>query len=1074
MKRVAPFFLLLVVFAVGAVLRGQQTPDQTLAQLKPAPGLEVKLFASEPMVTNPTDMTVDERGRVWVLEGANYRRTQRQLPDIRPAGDRIVILEDTNNDGKADNAKVFDQDPKIRVPLGIAVLGDKVYVAQSPDIIVYTKDANDKILKKEVLLTGFNGIDHDHGLHAIQFGPDGKYYFNQGNTGLDVTDKSGKRVFMQTPAATGGGGGGQGNAPAPATPPTGPGYFQGVVMRMNADGTGLEVLGQNFRNPYEVAVDSWGNVWQTDNDDDGYAWTRLMYNMEGGNYGYRGPLNKTWSEDHGTHWHQELPGVAPLLYRIGAGSPCGLLVYEGKLLPAKYRGQLMHADAGKRIVAMYPLEERGAGFEGRSEDILNGGDDTWARPSDVAVAPDGALFVADWYDPGVGGHLMGDDGTRGRVYRIAPVGNKPTVPALNLNTPAGLTAAFRSGNMSTQFLAYTAIKSKGQASLSLLQSMWRQTADPILRARALWLLGGLGDAGSAAIQEAMKSAEPNFRVLGLRVARATGADMLTFSKPFLRDPAPKVRREIALMLQDPTKMLPAYAYPAQVQPSAEWLDAMATLASQYDGKDRWYLEALGIAARGREDALYARLKAQTTPRPAGQMGQLVWEMRPKAAIPDLVATLNSASAPAADKTVALDTLGNMEWPEATRAVETFILASATPPALAEHAFEVYSHQLFSLWTDARKSPSLAPIMRKAFTLPGAQSAAVTLADSLNDPALAPELLTLAKTAAATPEARAAAIDSLSYARDAQKLADFKALAESGPTPVRVAAVRAVAALGQTRHGSLGSDARREHRAQRSAVGGAAPHGRIGRWPERCVGHGGEEHAAGRAQDAGEQPHQQRDAAGGGRPRWTPRRSAVAGHDPAARRGPNRSGVHRGARSGGQAAAGAVGQADSDVVRDRLELRREGLRRQEGVRHRRHLRRLSQRRRPDEARPRLVAHRDEVRQTGAARQHHQSKRRHLAGVRADDLHDEERRHRGGAHCRRAAGSDHGADRAEPAAADQTGRCRLAQGEPRLADARGSAQSVVHAADCGPAGVPGVAEVRARDRRVRQIRQARGTR
>lgn len=796
MRRIVPFFLLFAIFAVVAVLRGQQTPQQTLAQLRPAPGLEVKLFASEPMITNPTDMTVDERGRVWVLEGSNYRRTQRQLPDIRPAGDRIVILEDTNNDGKADNAKVFDQDPKIRVPLGIAVLGDKVYVSQSPDIIVYTKDANDKILKKEVLLTGFNGIDHDHGLHAVVFGPDGKFYFNQGNTGFDVTDKSGKRAFMQapTPAAGGGGGGGASNAPAPATPATGPGYYQGVVLRMNPDGTNLEVLGQNFRNPYEVAVDSWGNVWQTDNDDDGYAWTRLMYNMEGGNYGYRGPLNKTWSEDHGTHWHQELPGVAPLVYRIGNGSPCGLLVYEGKLLPAKYRGQLMHADAGKRILAMYPIEERGAGLEGRSEDILNGGDDTWARPVDAAVAPDGALFIADWYDPGVGGHLMGDDGTRGRVYRLAPAGNKPAVPALDLNSNAGLTAAFSSGNMSRVYLAYNAIKAKGQSAVPLLQTMWRQAADPILKARALWLLGGQDSAGSAALQEAMKSADPKFRVLGLRVARAAGANMLAFSKPFLNDPAPKVRREIALMLQDPSRMLPPYAFTTQVQPSAEWLDAMTTLASQYDGKDRWYLEAIGIAARGREDALYARLKAQTG-RPAGQLGQLVWELRPKAAMADLIAAINNASATAADRTMALDTLGNMEWPEAARAIESFILAASTPPALAEHAFEVYSHQLFSLWTDARKSPALASIMRKAFTLPGAQAAAVTLADSLNDPALAPELLTLAKSASATPEARAAALDSLSYARDAQKLADFQALAESGPTPVRVAAVRAVAALG---------------------------------------------------------------------------------------------------------------------------------------------------------------------------------------------------------------------------------------------------------------------------------------
>ena len=216
MKRVVPFFLFFVVFAVGAVLRGQQTPDQTLAQLKPAPGLEVKLWASEPMVTNPTDMTVDERGRVWVLEGVNYRRTQRNLPDLRPAGDRIVILEDTDNDGKADKVKVFDQDPEIRVPLGIAVLGDKVYVSQSPDLIVYTKDARRQDPQE--------GSAADRASAASttitvctpsSFGPDGKYYFNQGNTGLDVTDKSGKRVFMQTPAATVAEAA-AGHAPAPA------------------------------------------------------------------------------------------------------------------------------------------------------------------------------------------------------------------------------------------------------------------------------------------------------------------------------------------------------------------------------------------------------------------------------------------------------------------------------------------------------------------------------------------------------------------------------------------------------------------------------------------------------------------------------------------------------------------------------------------------------------------------------------------------------------------------------------------------------------------------------------------
>jgi putative membrane-bound dehydrogenase-like protein len=171
----------------------QQDPQQSLAAIKAAPGLEVALWASEPMLANPTGITIDERGRVWVLEGVNYRRPSRKLPDLRPEGDRIVILEDTNLDGKADKSKVFDQGPHLRVPLGIAVLGDKVYVSQSPDLVVYTKDGNDTIVRKDVLLTGFGGVDHDHGLHAVVFGPDGKLYFNHGNTGFDVTDRSGGR-----------------------------------------------------------------------------------------------------------------------------------------------------------------------------------------------------------------------------------------------------------------------------------------------------------------------------------------------------------------------------------------------------------------------------------------------------------------------------------------------------------------------------------------------------------------------------------------------------------------------------------------------------------------------------------------------------------------------------------------------------------------------------------------------------------------------------------------------------------------------------------------------------------------
>ena len=804
MTRLVRFGLILpIAIAVGVAVRGQQPPEKSLAAIKTAPGLEVKLWAAEPMLSNPTDITVDERGRVWVLEGVNYRRTQRNLPDPRPAGDRIVILEDTDQDGRADKVKVFDQSPQIRVPLGIAVLGDKVYVSQAPDIIVYTKDADDKIVKKEVLLTGFGGIDHDHGVHAVVFGPDGKYYFNQGNTGLDVTDKSGTRVFTQ---GTG------------ANIRPGNGYYEGVVLRMNGDGTSLEVIGQNFRNPYEVAVDSFGNVFQTDNDDDGNAWTRLLYNMEGGNYGFRGPMNRSWLEDRGTHWHLELPGVAPVVERLGPGSPCGLLVYEGTLLPAAYRGQLLHADAGKRLVAMYPLTVSGAGFTGGLQEVVNDGDDTWSRPTDVAAAPDGAVFISDWYDPGVGGHQMGDSEGRGRIYRLAPVGNKPSAPKLDLTTPAGLTAALASPNQSTQFVARAALVAQGASAGATLQRMWHQN-DPYLKARSLWILGGLGAAGTTAVHEALRDADPRFRVLGLRVAKLNGANMLEVAKPLLRDTSPQVRREIALMLRDPNPalMLPPYAYKDQNQPSAEWLDAMNQLVLQFDGKDRWYLEAIGIAARGREDALYARLKSgRDASGPA--FNQIVWELRPKSALPDLVAALNNASASSAERGAALEALGAMQWPEAARALESFIVSTGAPPQLADRAFGLYSHQLFSMWTDARTSAGLPAVMRKAFATASTQSEAAAVAEALEDPAYIPDLLNLAKSESATPESRAAAVDAVAAKRDAKYVPDLQAIAQQGPSRVRVSAVRALTTAGQSglepwAQGILMSNAPNEVRAE---------------------------------------------------------------------------------------------------------------------------------------------------------------------------------------------------------------------------------------------------------------------
>src|SRR5439155_26237421 len=104
---------------------------------------------------NHTDLDVDARGRIWVAEAVNYRETLHPLHALKhPNGDRIMILEDTDGDGVRDSSKVFVEDIDLTAPLGIAVLGDKVVVSCSPNLIVYT-NRDDKPVKKEILLSGF-------------------------------------------------------------------------------------------------------------------------------------------------------------------------------------------------------------------------------------------------------------------------------------------------------------------------------------------------------------------------------------------------------------------------------------------------------------------------------------------------------------------------------------------------------------------------------------------------------------------------------------------------------------------------------------------------------------------------------------------------------------------------------------------------------------------------------------------------------------------------------------------------------------------------------------------------------
>ena len=650
---------------------GREAALEDVKKMTVADGLQVELFACEPDLVNPCDMDVDERGRVWISEGANYRSTFQKWGILRPEGDRIVILEDTNGDGAADKTTVFYQDPSINSALGICVLGNKAIVSSSPNIFILTDTDGDGVAdKRELLFTGISGVDNDHGVHTFVFGPDGKLYFNFGNASHQirrppsslrdiplhgvlpkeelskaelVRDFEGREVSDQ-----------------------GKPFRQGMAFRCNLDGSDFQVLGHNFRNDYEVCVDSFGTVWQSDNDDDGNRGSRIVYVMEGGNFGYTDEITgagwgDTWKKAQAKgasenerpyyHWHQSDPGVVPNLLQTGNGSPAGILMYEGKLLPSVFQNQLIHCDPGPRVVRAYPVSKEGAGYTATITNILTSLD-SWFRPVDVCSGPDGSLYVADWNDAGVGGHHMADqelDKMTGRVYRVAPKGRKAVVPKLNLKSAAGCVQALQSPNQATRYLAWTKLHEMQRGAESALLKLWRGSGLR-MRARALQLLARIQGSENKYVQAALQESEPDLRIAGLRLARELKLDLNSELDRLVKDSSPQVRRECAIALRHSS--------------SPEAPKLWAALAQQHDGHDRWYLEALGIGADQQEDKYFEAWLATVGNNwntPAGR--DIIWRSRSSKAPPLLVKLITDNATPAQDRERYLRALDFIKGPE---------------------------------------------------------------------------------------------------------------------------------------------------------------------------------------------------------------------------------------------------------------------------------------------------------------------------------------------------------------------------------------------------------------------------
>jgi putative membrane-bound dehydrogenase-like protein len=603
----------------AVVASDSHEPGNATQGLDAGEGLVAELFSSEPDLFSPSNIDVDHLGRVWVCEVVNYRHFRNPYNTVREEGDRILVLEDSDGDGRADEQTVFYQGTDINSAHGVCVLGNRVVVSAGDRVISFLdKDGDLKPDEKNLLFSGIGGVDHDHGIHAFVPGPDGKLYFNFGNEGHQLKDADGKQVV---------------DLSGREVQDHGNPYQQGMVFRCDADGTNVETLAWNFRNNWEICVDSFGTLWQSDNDDDGNRATRINYVMPHGNYGYRGELDQaTWSvprlgmheEVPLRHWHLNDPGVVPNVLQTGAGSPTGITNYEGDRLPERFQNQLLHCDPGPNSVRAYMLKDDGAGYSGKLESLLAGNRDKWFRPVDVCVAPDGSLMIADWYDPGVGGHRMGDT-SRGRIFRVSVDGDESSYifQKPDFSSATGAIEALQSPNVATRFLAAESLRKMGSESQSELVQFIKRSSKSTFRARALWVLASFD--AKLSIRLAGADADPNLRCVALRIAKQHGVETVAVASQFAMDESPKVRREAALTLHGETGETAAKVW--------------SQLAQQHDGKDRWYLEALGIAAADNWDRCLDQWLAdigEDWNTPAGR--DIIWRSRSKST-PGLLAKI---------------------------------------------------------------------------------------------------------------------------------------------------------------------------------------------------------------------------------------------------------------------------------------------------------------------------------------------------------------------------------------------------------------------------------------------------
>lgn len=609
-------------------------PAAELAAMQVAEGYEVSLFAADPLISKPLQINFDTRGRLWVSSSSVY-------PQIKPgevANDTVTILEDRDGDGRADAHTTFADG----LLMPTAVLPDDrggAYVANSTELLhCLDHDGDGRADERRVVLSGFGAEDTHHIIHTFRHGPDARIYFNQS-------------IYIHSHIET----------------PRGVRRLNGGgIWRFEPASLALDVFARGWVNTWGHVFDTWGRSLTTD----GAGGEGIYYAFPGAAY-------------------QAATGTPRILHGMNPGSPkyCGLEVIDGRHLPDDAQGLLVTNDFRANRVCRFRLNDAGSGFVSEKlPDLIHSSRVTF-RPIDVKLGPDGALYIADWYNPIIQhGEVDFRDPRRdrehGRIWRVTARG-RPLVPRIDFAklTVAELFDHLGSPESYARDMARRELFARGDVVRSEVDR-WAAHIDhdavdfERLRLEALRLKqgfdrGSAGDVDLPLLKGVLASPDSRARAAAARIA-ADWAKRIDHPAELLSaavdDPAPQVRLEAVRALAS-----------IGGQRAAE----LAFHAVDHDRDDALDYSVWLAARELRNDWLPAVIAG--TFDDGDRPSRTIFAVRAAEAteaVPTLVEMVHKGSLSPADRTAAVDAIAALGSPADLRLVFDIAMAQTTAPPQA--------------------------------------------------------------------------------------------------------------------------------------------------------------------------------------------------------------------------------------------------------------------------------------------------------------------------------------------------------------------------------------------------------